>query len=116
MTGHSGIDLLLDALGGAVAELAPDATAFPHRSALASAQVYASATPADRDTTTAAVDAIRDGLAALGATGGYVNYIDASLPDWGTAYYGDNLARLKDVSRCYDPDQVFAFPQSVALA
>ncbi|MFC1414135.1 FAD-binding oxidoreductase [Streptacidiphilus sp. N1-12] len=116
MTGRDGIDLLLDSLGGAVADLAPDATAFPHRTALASAQVYASATHANRAAVTAAVDGIRDGLAALGATGAYVNYIDAGLPDWGTAYYGDNLARLKSVSEQYDPDQVFAFPQSVARA
>ncbi|MER5863200.1 FAD-binding oxidoreductase [Kitasatospora sp. NPDC002040] len=116
MAGHSGIDLLLDSLGGEVARLAPDATAFPHRCALASAQVYASTTPAGRAGATAAVNAIRDGLAALGATGAYVNYIDATLPDWGTAYYGDNLARLQGVSRQYDPDQVFAFPQSVSRA
>ena len=116
MAGRVGVDLLLDALGGAVGELAPDATAFPHRSALATAQVYASTTPAGQAAATAVVDGIRDVLAALGATGAYVNYIDASLPDWGTAYYGDNLARLKSVSQRYDPDQVFAFPQSVARA
>ncbi len=116
MEGPAGIDLLLDSLGGAVSDLAPDATAFPHRSALASAQIYASTTLAGKAAATAAVDAIRDGLAALGATGAYVNYIDASLPDWGTAYYGENLARLKAVSRDYDPDRVFAFPQSVASA
>ncbi|WP_405021164.1 FAD-binding oxidoreductase [Kitasatospora sp. NBC_00070] len=116
MTGHPGIDLLLDSLGGAVSRLAPDATAFPHRSALASAQIYAGATPAGQQAATAAVDAIRDGLGALGATGAYVNYIDATLPDWGTAYYGDNLARLKSVTRQYDPDQVFTFPRSVARA
>ncbi len=116
MAGRSGVDLLLDSLGGVVADLAPDATAFPHRGSLATAQIYASTTAAGRAAATATVDAIRDGLAELGATGAYVNYIDASLPDWGTAYYGENLARLKAVSRCYDPDQVFAFPQSVARA
>ncbi|WP_457031001.1 FAD-binding oxidoreductase [Kitasatospora sp. P5_F3] len=114
MTGHTGVDLLLDSLGGEVSRLAPDATAFPHRSALASAQIYASTTLAGKAAATATVDAIRDGLGALGATGAYVNYIDATLPDWGTAYYGDNLPRLKAVARRYDPDQVFAFPQSVA--
>ncbi|WP_436773408.1 FAD-binding oxidoreductase [Yinghuangia sp. YIM S09857] len=116
MDGRTGIDLLLDSMGGAVAQLAPDATAFPHRSALATAQVYASTTPAGQAAATAAVDAIRDGLADLGATGAYVNYIDANLPDWGTAYYGGNLPRLKAVSHRYDPDGVFAFPQSIARA
>ncbi|MGW0663008.1 FAD-binding oxidoreductase [Streptodolium elevatio] len=116
MDGRTGIDLLLDSMGGAVARFAPDATAFPHRSALATAQIYASTTPAGKAAATAEVDAVRDGLAALGATGAYVNYIDASLPDWGTAYYGGNLPRLKAVARHYDPDQVFAFPRSVARA
>lgn len=113
MVGRTGVDLLLDALGGAVSQIAPDATAFPHRSALASAQIYASTTPAGREAATETVDAIRDELAALGAEGAYVNYIDATLPDWGRAYYGANLDRLKAVSQRYDPDGVFAFPQSV---
>ncbi|WP_441249173.1 FAD-binding oxidoreductase [Kitasatospora sp. McL0602] len=113
MAGQTGVDLLLDSLGGAVAQLAPDATAFPHRSSLASAQIYASTTLAGQHAATATVDAIRDELAALGAEGAYVNYIDASLPDWGRAYYGANLDRLKAVSQQYDPDGVFAFPQSV---
>ncbi|MFF7244604.1 FAD-binding oxidoreductase [Embleya sp. NPDC008237] len=116
MAGRTGMDLLLDSMGGAVARLAPDATAFPHRSALATAQIYASTTPAGQAEATAAVDAVRDGLEALGATGAYVNYIDANLPDWGTAYYGGNLTRLKAVSQQYDPDEVFSFPQSVARA
>ncbi|MFD7641730.1 FAD-binding oxidoreductase [Kitasatospora sp. NPDC059795] len=116
MTGHSGVDLLLDSLGGAVADLAPDATAFPHRHSLASAQIYAGATPATEARVKATVDAIRDGLARLGAHGGYVNYIDATLPDWGHAYYGENLPRLQSVACRYDPDGVFAFPQSVTAA
>jgi FAD/FMN-containing dehydrogenase len=113
MTGRMGVDLLLDSLGGAVSQLRPDATAFPHRSSLASAQIYASTTPAGKKAATRTVDEIRDGLARLGATGAYVNYIDARLPDWGRAYYGRNLERLKTVARHYDPDRVFAFPQNV---
>ncbi|WP_042367336.1 FAD-binding oxidoreductase [Streptacidiphilus neutrinimicus] len=116
MHGHAGVDLLLDSLGGAVSQLRPDATAFPHRSSLASAQIYASATPANRNAVTRTVDGIRDGLARLGARGAYVNYIDAGLPDWGHAYYGANLPRLKSVARRYDPDRVFAFRQNVAFA
>ncbi|MCC9306300.1 FAD-binding oxidoreductase [Kitasatospora sp. RB6PN24] len=116
MVGHSGVFLLLDVLGGAVARLAPDATAFPHRHSLASAQIYADTTRAGYPATKKAVDAIRDGLAALGATGAYVNYIDATLPHWGQAYYGINLPKLKKVAEHYDPDRVFAFPQSVVNA
>ncbi|MFF4381615.1 FAD-binding oxidoreductase [Kitasatospora sp. NPDC001547] len=116
MAGRTGVDLLLDSLGGAVGELAPDATAFPHRDSLATAQVYAGATSISEDRVRTTVNRIRDGLAALGAHGAYVNYIDGTLPDWGRAYYGGNLPRLKDVARRYDPDGVFAFPQSVAAA
>jgi FAD/FMN-containing dehydrogenase len=113
MRGRSGVDLLLDSLGGAVGQLAPDATAFPHRDSLASAQVYVGATTGTEDRAKATADEIRDGLARLGAHGAYVNYIDATLPDWGHAYYGANLERLKQVARQFDPDGVFAFPQSV---
>ncbi|SEL14762.1 FAD-binding oxidoreductase [Streptacidiphilus jiangxiensis] len=113
MHGHTGVDLLLDSLGGAVSQLRPDATAFPHRDSLASAQIYAGTTSAGRRQATRTVDGIRDGLARLGATGAYVNYIDAGLPDWGHAYYGANLPRLKSVAHQYDPDGVFAFRQSV---
>ncbi|MFE0464682.1 FAD-binding oxidoreductase [Kitasatospora sp. NPDC058965] len=116
MTGRRGVDLLLDSLGGAVSTLSPDATAFPHRESLASAQVYASADTATEDRARATVDEIRDRLAELGAHGAYVNYIDATLPDWGHAYYGANLGRLQQVARHYDPDGVFAFPQSVVAA
>ncbi|WP_030231328.1 FAD-binding oxidoreductase [Streptomyces sp. NRRL S-350] len=116
MAGRSGVDLLLDSLGGAVGDLAPGATAFPHRDSLASAQVYAAATALSEDRVRTTVDTIRDGLAGLGAHGAYVNYIDGTLPDWGTAYYGGNLPRLKDAARHYDPDGVFAFPQSVTAA
>jgi FAD/FMN-containing dehydrogenase len=107
--GHMGLDVLLDSLGGAVSAVEPAATAFPHRKALASAQIYASAGGA----ATQSVAEIRDGLGTLAGPHGYVNYIDPTMPDWASAYYGDNLARLRQVADRYDPDAVFGFAQAV---
>ncbi len=111
--GRQGMDLLIDGLGGAVAAPAKDATAFWHRDALASVQVYAPATAKNRANVTQAVGEAVAGLAAAGAGGGYVNYIDPALPDWKTAYYGGNAQRLQDVARKYDPQIVFRFGQGV---
>ncbi|MEV6879578.1 FAD-dependent oxidoreductase [Amycolatopsis sp. NPDC051128] len=111
--GRTGTDLLIDALGGKVAEPAKNATAFWHRDALASVQVYAQATAKSRDKAAQSVADVVAGLAAVGAGGGYVNYIDPALPDWKAAYYGDNAGRLADVAKKYDPFNVFRFGQSV---
>jgi len=111
--GRTGMDLLIDGLGGKVGEPAKDATAFWHRDALASVQIYAPATTKNRAKVAQSVGDVVTGLAAAGAGGGYVNYIDPALPDWKAAYYGDNARRLEDVSKKYDPYNVFRFGQSV---
>ena len=43
----------------------------------------------------------------------YVNYCDTDLLDWQTAYWGDNLARLKQIKKSFDPENVFKHAQSV---
>jgi hypothetical protein len=45
----------------------------------------------------------------------YVNYCDLDLPDYATAYWGQNLARLKQVKSAFDPANVFRHAQSVPL-
>jgi FAD/FMN-containing dehydrogenase len=105
--------LIFDGLGGAVAAVAPDATAFPHRTALAGAQIYFKTPPENAAATAKAMGQVRDGLGALTGDTGYVNYIDPQLPKWAEAYYGANLPRLREVAAEYDPDRVFAFAQSV---
>ncbi|WP_340684703.1 FAD-binding oxidoreductase [Amycolatopsis coloradensis] len=110
LKGRRGMDLLVDGLGGAVADIAPDATAFWHRKALGSVQIYSQADARNRS---AATDSVAEVVTGLGLDGGYVNYIDPALPDWMTAYYGGNVTRLKQVAKTYDPDKVFGFAQAV---
>ena len=113
MTGRAGMDLLIDSLGGAVGSRGKGDTAFWHRDALASVQIYAPATAKNADDVTNSVGEVVAGLAAAGAGGGYVNYIDPALPDWMKSYYGDNVARLKQVALAVDPHNVFRFGQGV---
>ncbi|KAA2264655.1 FAD-binding oxidoreductase [Solihabitans fulvus] len=115
LSGLSGVDLLFDGLGGAVARTPADATAFPHRSALASVQIYANAA-GGAQRATQEVDQVRAALGNLLGPSSYVNYIDPTLPDWATAYYGGNLARLRAAAHKYDPNGVFAFAQGLTKA
>ena len=105
--------LSFDALGGAVADVEPAATAFPWRHALATVQVTTTwdsgpATPYD-----AYVRGVRTQLAPLPGAGAYSNYADPSLSDYGSAYWGDNYPRLQQIKRSADPHDVFSWPQSV---
>ncbi|SFR09295.1 FAD/FMN-containing dehydrogenase [Lentzea waywayandensis] len=111
MDGQPPVAILFDSFGGAVERIAPDATAFPHRDATASAQILVDLGDLTEARARALLAGVRDGLGA--GTTGYVNYIDPEMPDWPTAYYGRNLARLKEVANRYDPDRVLAFPQGL---
>ncbi|GAA5044254.1 FAD/FMN-containing dehydrogenase [Thermocatellispora tengchongensis] len=100
--------VLLDALGGAVGRVGPQATAFPHRAAVFSVQYYAHR--AGRAAW------LRDAHAAMTPHFGhhaYVNYIDPKLTGWRTAYYGPNAPRLARIKAKYDPARRFRFPQAI---
>jgi FAD/FMN-containing dehydrogenase len=103
----------MDALGGKVASLAPDATAFPHRSALYLVQYTGTFNdgndPAPIDTY---VRGFRTAMTPHWGDHAYVNYADPSLADPDTAYFGDNLPKLRAIKKKYDPTGVFTQPQS----
>ena len=46
----------------------------------------------------------------------YQNYIDPQLTTWQRAYYGSNLARLRQIKQDVDPDFRFRFRQAIPPA
>ncbi|WP_432001291.1 FAD-binding oxidoreductase [Streptomyces sioyaensis] len=44
----------------------------------------------------------------------YQNFIDPSLTDWQSAYYGENYAKLRAVKKKYDRHRLFSFAQGIA--
>jgi len=112
-TAYPAMHLIIDGLGGAVDRVNPVDTAFPYRSAFASVQAYLKTT---RATDIGAVQAVRDAITPDTGGTGYVNYIDATMPNWGQAYYGANLPRLRSVAKTYDPNGVLTFAQSISRA
>jgi FAD/FMN-containing dehydrogenase len=102
--------------GGAIAAIDPAASAMVHRRALFDVQYQAYwHDAADEEADVAWGRTIRTAM-LTSTSGDYVNYIDADIADWATAYYGTNLARLRQVKVEYDPDDVFDGPQSIPPA
>lgn len=108
-----------DSYGGAVNRVAPDATAFVHRDAIASAQYNADFSPGAPGGFLDAAQQWLDGwyasLRPYVSGGAYQNYIDPDLASWEQAYYGANLPRLQRVKAAWDPDDVWHFAQSIPL-
>lgn len=103
--------LSMDALGGRVRDLAPDQTAFVHRQALATVQYTATYTSGGPGAADDYVHKFRATMRPHWGKHAYVNYADASIRDYRSAYFGANAARLSDVKRAYDPDGFFTQPQ-----
>jgi hypothetical protein len=114
----TGIYVVCDAYGGAIANPASDATAFAHRSDALFCIQYGSSWDAP-SATQRRLDDMRQCYAAMrpyvsGAA--YVNYCDVDLTDYPNAYWGQNLPRLKQIKSAFDPDNIFKHAQSVPLA
>ena len=116
----SGGGVVLDAAGGAINRIAPDATAFVHRGDLATLQYAASwdlGAPANVVAANRAwLEATWRSMRPFVTGQAYQNYIDPSLPNWQQAYYGSNLPRLEQIKRAYDPTNFFHFAQSIPPA
>jgi FAD/FMN-containing dehydrogenase len=106
----TGATLVLDAYGGAISEVAPAATAFAHRDVRFSVQIvsYAPFATARRRVRTA-----RALIAPSGNGEAYQNYADLDLRRPRQAYYGPNLARLRQIKTAVDPEDRFSPAQGI---
>ena len=116
-TGPSSASLKVFSWGGAINRVAPTATAFVHRDALALLSIGATwASDEEPSGVRRLLDWINrfwETTRQYTSTESYQNFIDPALMDWEHAYYGDNLQRLVAVKREIDPHDVFRFPQSL---
>jgi FAD/FMN-containing dehydrogenase len=113
----SGMYVVCDAYGGAMAKIAPDATAFAHRDGTLFCLQYGSVWTNAGDTPKR-LNEMRQFYATMRpyvSGGAYVNYCDTDLTDWPNAYWGQNLARLKQIKSAFDPDNVFRHEQSIPV-
>lgn len=93
---------IMHALDGAVAGVAPGASAFPWRQQSALVQWYIE----DSGNPTEAANWLEAAHQAVRpySVGGYVNYLEANKPPgW---YFGQNLSKLGAVRQKYDPNRV----------
>jgi FAD/FMN-containing dehydrogenase len=89
---------IMHALDGALATVAPGATAFPWRREAALVQWYVET--GDPSAARTWLNAAHQAVQPYSA-GGYVNYLEANQP--ASRYFGANLSRLAAVRQKYDP-------------
>jgi FAD/FMN-containing dehydrogenase len=105
------------AWGGAVAKVAPDATAFVHRKDvwLQSFNCSWGTEPSPAmDRLIAWQDTLYSAMGAYSSDRSYQNFPDPELKRPLPAYYGCNLPRLIEIKKKYDPHNFFRFAQSIA--
>lgn len=106
----------IESLGGAIGRAGRTDTAFFWRDQLFSFTFIGIYDPDDEawgEATKTWADGFRNAMAPYLTSGVYVNYVQAELPDWQHAYYGENYDKLRQIKLEYDPKHLFRFPQDV---
>ncbi len=109
-------DILICQFGGAIGDVAPEATAYPHR--LAAFAVAPGARWIEPSDDAACVDWVRGVTARLSSSGGegsYVNFVSESEARARDAY-GANFERLAALKAIWDPGNLFRLNQNIPPA
>jgi FAD/FMN-containing dehydrogenase len=102
--------ILLDSLGGRIDDVPATDSAYVHRLGnriLAQATAYQSK-EADEAKVGQWLRAYRQDFGRSLSGYAYQNYPDAIREDWATAFYGENLGRLRQLKQYWDPDRLFS--------
>lgn len=107
----------LEAYGGAINEVAPDATAFWHRGGSLDIFLYSFwLREADRAEAEDYMREFNSLVEPLSNGHSYQNYPNRWHEDFGNRYFGGNLRRLIEVKKKYDPEDLFSFEQGLLHA
>jgi FAD/FMN-containing dehydrogenase len=110
-------EIFIGALGGATMRPAADATAYPNRDARFVMNVHGRwETPAEDARGIAWARSFFNAAAPFADGSVYVNFMTADEGDRVRAAYGPNYARLAQVKRTYDPQNLFRTNQNIAPA
>lgn len=113
--------IIWDLEGGAINDVAPNATSYGHRDALFYHQAYAvnlfgKISDETREFLTGVNDVVTDALPGHDE-GAYAGYVDPALGENSASlYWGGNVERLESIKAQIDPDDVFHNPQSIRPA
>lgn len=99
-------ELNFTAMGAAYNRVAPDETAFAHRSERFLLEHVGEPGAGWVDRSWAIVHPHGSGRV-------YPNFPDPQLDNWADAYHGGNFARLVAAKHAYDPNRLFRFPQAI---
>lgn len=113
----AGASMELIQMGGQVTTVRPDAMAFVHRN---SRWLMLIPVSWSRDDAPGVIrrghewqNRFYDAMVPFAGEGAYQNFMDPELRDWPRAYYGGNLARLRQIKASVDPSGVLTFPQAI---
>lgn len=107
--------IVIEHLGGAISAVDPEATAYAHRDAGYSFNVFARwQEAADDDRHIAWAREFFTAMVPFLADGVYVNFLSREGDDRVRAAFGENYDRLVDLKNRYDPENTFRMNQNVA--
>jgi FAD/FMN-containing dehydrogenase len=110
-------EIFIAALGGAASRPLPDSAAYAHRDVNFIMNVHARwDSPAEDETCIAWARAFLQAAAPFATGGVYVNFLTADEGERVRAAYGPNHARLSEVKRHYDPNNLFQINQNIQPA
>ena len=101
-------------IGGAMSEVASDATAFPSRDSRFLFTILPSwADPEDEAKSRSWMNSLAHDLQPFASEGVYVNFLGDEGRERVRAAYGDNYRRLATVKQQYDPTNLFCLNRNV---
>lgn len=107
-------EVFMAQVGGAMSRVAPDATAYPHRSAHFIMNVHTRWQDRKDDNVCVAWARMLFGAMAPYATGSaYVNFMPDDEVDRIEKVYGSNYKKLAEIKRRYDPENLFRMNQNI---